>query len=987
MKLNRILNGILSTSLCSLAGCDLLKSSYSTAADSAGSDCPVHVDSNQTLRLIQDDLNNGSTGVLNFAYGMIDQLHEELLKTNTAQVAAALSNSARNEVEVAIGSLVIPVDAKVEPLSLVSGPMLRGGVLGLNDPCSESGMTENRLSLASNIVSASTSTLNGRTSGLSSEETAKIIGAMTTEAVKALPDVELAGKNATVSVPEITHAAVAALPSAGIPNSVMIKSLQEISSSATAALSADGFEQIDILELSSEVTGSAISGLKDAGFTPEQIIESGAINLIISGSIAGIQQASPELTNLMDALSSVAGGAVKALADAGFGTPEFKKSALSAVIESSVAQSLLLSDGSSEFMALALSEIASEVVASLNEGGFESEEIDSAISVIVETGVTQLASSGVSSAAALTEISSKLISGALEGVGKLLNSGSIDAGQAADSAKGASNGAVQGLSSLQEAGVISAESVDSFKEEVSKSISSGLESSGVSAEVIAQAQESVQEVLPASSTTTPVVTTTTLAIPTVASPTFSATNDSTYTTPLSLSISTETAGATIRYSLDGSVPSINSGTLYTGAITLRSNKTVKAIAYKDGSNPSQVATISYAVSLPLFGTATSFTTGNDPNGVAAGDLNGDGKVDLAVALYAGKGVSLLRGNGDGSFNAKQDISNPATTAAGASTGPNFWSGMIAMADLSNDGKPDLAWGAWGFNGASIALNSTATNSETFSIVNDVPWVHDVGLSGPRGAAIGDADMDGDPDVFISEHNSGRRVALYKNNGSGTFTKHTSDLWISNNTLFGDNLSPYMVALGDFNGDNKPDVAAGGESGGRLGVLVNGTSSAGTPVFNTASPNSNAFLTSSTTGCTNHKYISINDVTADGKVDIIATCKTDAIAIFANTTAANASSASFDISSFAATSGLVSLATGDVDGDSKIDIVAANSTNIDWYKGNGDGSFATPVSYAMSATSSDKTQIILADVNGDSRLDAIVTNTDSKVTVLLNQSAQ
>src|SRR2546428_593683 len=74
----------------------------------------------------------------------------------------------------------------------------------------------------------------------------------------------------------------------------------------------------------------------------------------------------------------------------------------------------------------------------------------------------------------------------------------------------------------------------------------------------------------------------------------------------------------------------------------------------------------------------SFDTGNHPISLAVGDLNGDGKPDLAAASYGSDVVSVLFGNGDGTFGARTDFR----------TGSGPYS--VAIGDLDGDGKPDLA---------------------------------------------------------------------------------------------------------------------------------------------------------------------------------------------------------------------------------------------------------------------------------------------------------
>ena len=75
---------------------------------------------------------------------------------------------------------------------------------------------------------------------------------------------------------------------------------------------------------------------------------------------------------------------------------------------------------------------------------------------------------------------------------------------------------------------------------------------------------------------------------------------------------------------------------------------------------------------------TDYATGTSPSGVAVGDFNGDGKADIAVANTGANSVSMLLGNGDGTFQPRTDIALPLTPVA------------LTVGDFNGDGKADLA---------------------------------------------------------------------------------------------------------------------------------------------------------------------------------------------------------------------------------------------------------------------------------------------------------
>ena len=88
----------------------------------------------------------------------------------------------------------------------------------------------------------------------------------------------------------------------------------------------------------------------------------------------------------------------------------------------------------------------------------------------------------------------------------------------------------------------------------------------------------------------------------------------------------------------------------------------------------------------------TFAAGDDPTSVALGDVNGDGQPDLAVANFASDNVSVLLGNGDGTFQ-------PAVNFA-AGNSPR----SVALADVNRDGRPDLAVANRDSDNVSVLLN-------------------------------------------------------------------------------------------------------------------------------------------------------------------------------------------------------------------------------------------------------------------------------------------
>jgi hypothetical protein len=176
------------------------------------------------------------------------------------------------------------------------------------------------------------------------------------------------------------------------------------------------------------------------------------------------------------------------------------------------------------------------------------------------------------------------------------------------------------------------------------------------------------------------------------------------------------------------------------------------------------------------------------------DLDGDGKLDLVVANNTAGTISVLRGNGDGSFR----------TAVNYRVGANP-SGLV-VADLNSDGALDVV--------------VTNDNSGTVSVLlgNGDGTLRDAVnyATGPRPYALAAADFDGDGNLDLVVANGPLQyntVSLLRGNGDGTFRQREAFV-VTSGTF------PTDVAVGDFNGDGAPDLAVTVFSNNTVSVLLN-----------------------------------------------------------------------------------------------------------------------------------------------------------------------
>jgi hypothetical protein len=342
--------------------------------------------------------------------------------------------------------------------------------------------------------------------------------------------------------------------------------------------------------------------------------------------------------------------------------------------------------------------------------------------------------------------------------------------------------------------------------------------------------------------------------------------------------------------------------------------------------------------------------GDRPNDIAVADWNKDGKLDI-VTCNVGDTVTVLLGDGRGNL----------TPAPGSPL--NIAAHLIAVGDVNNDRNPDLALTHHDSFGVIVLLG---TGDGKFAAAPGSPFTaHEGTKPHNHGLTLNDLNLDGNLDITTSNQDD-NSVSVLLGDGRGGFTSAAG-------SPFAVGRAPYPHVAGDVNGDGKLDIVTPNVGSNNVSVLLGD----GRGGFIAAANSPYAVAT-------RPYYIAIGDVNGDAKPDLVTTH--DDISLVTTLLGDGrggftpAPASPFDLGRRA-----YKLITAKINGDARADLVIGTeaSDSVVVLLSNERGGY-TPAA-GSPYTAGRNPRVAIGDINGDGKPDIITANNGSgEITVLLGK---
>jgi PKD repeat protein len=355
---------------------------------------------------------------------------------------------------------------------------------------------------------------------------------------------------------------------------------------------------------------------------------------------------------------------------------------------------------------------------------------------------------------------------------------------------------------------------------------------------------------------------------------------------------------------------------------------------------------STGIAASTFAPRQSFSLTQSPNFLASGDLDGDGRADLVVAVQSsGTGVQVLRNTSTStaiSFAAPVILSS---TTVGMTT---------TLGDLDHDGRLDIVMSDHS-NKVTVYRNTSSPGSISFA----GGLIVTLGGSS-RGIAIGDLNGDGKAEMVVTNQNQ-NFIAVFRNTSTapGTISFAAVQTFITPSL-------PYTVAISDVDGDAKSDIVVANAGGASFSVFRN-TTTTGTITLSTRQDFSAGVAPYG---------LCLVDLDDDGLEEVaVVNSNANTLMLFENTS--DPGSVSFEAPvTFSTLSAPRCVSAGDIDGDEDIDLVVGynfSATNVSVFQNTsilGSLTLSPPVHLALNGSSS--FSVVLCDLENDGKTDISTT---------------